>query len=118
MNPTEILERIGESLGSAATVRSVFGEPIHIEGKTVVPIAKVAYGFGAGGGHRRGACDHGSGEPAEGGGGGGGVRGFPAGVLEITQARTRFIPYADHRPALAAFAIGAFLGSLFLRRRH
>ena len=50
MSTAEILERIGESLGSAATVKSVFGEPIHAEGKTVVPVAKVAYGFGAGSG--------------------------------------------------------------------
>ena len=116
MNPTEILEKIGESLGSAATVRSVFGEPIHAEGKTVVPIAKFAYGFGAGGGHRHSPHD-GSGEPGD-GGGGGGVRVFPAGVLEITQARTRFIPYSEHRPAIAAFAVGAFLAGLFPRRRH
>ena len=48
MHATEMLQRIGESLGSTATVKSVFGEPIHAEGKTVVPVAKVAYGFGAG----------------------------------------------------------------------
>jgi len=50
MSAVEILEKIGESLSSTATVRSVFGEPIHVEGKTVVPVAKVAYGFGAGSG--------------------------------------------------------------------
>jgi len=50
MNATEMLQRIGQSLASTATVKSVFGEPIHAEGKTVVPVAKVAYGFGAGGG--------------------------------------------------------------------
>lgn len=118
MNTTEMLGKIGESLGSTATVRSVFGEPIHAEGKTVVPVAKVAYGFGAGGGHGPGKHGNGSGESPEGGGGGGGVRAFPAGALEITQAGTRFIPYTDYRWAIGAFAAGALLGGLFLRRRR
>lgn len=42
MNPEDVLQRIGETLGTA-TVKSVFGEPIHVNGKTVVPVAKVAY---------------------------------------------------------------------------
>jgi len=33
MNATEMLQRIGETLGSTATVKSVFGEPIHAAGK-------------------------------------------------------------------------------------
>jgi uncharacterized spore protein YtfJ len=117
MNATEAFEKLGESLGSAATVESVFGEPIHAEGKTVVPVAKVAYGFGAGGGHGRAKRDGGSGEQPEAGGGGGGVRALPAGALEITPSGTRFIPYTDYRWIAGAFAIGALLGRLFLRRK-
>ena len=118
MNTTEVLEKIGQSLGSSATVKAVFGEPIQAEGKTVVPVAKVAFGFGAGGGHgpKRNATT--SGEPPEGGGGGGGVRAMPAGVLEITQAGTRFIPFPDYRLTLGVFVAGALLGGMFLRRRH
>lgn len=115
MNATELLEKIGESLGSAATVKSVFGEPVHAEGKTVVPIAKVAYGFGAGSGHKR--LQSGDGDAGSGGGGGGGVGVFPAGVLEITQSRTRFIPFVDLRLLAAAFAAGVVLGKLLLSRR-
>jgi len=116
MNATEMLGKIGESLGSTATVRSVFGEPIHAEGKTIVPVAKVAYGFGAGGGHGRGKQSES--EPTEGGGGGGGVRAFPAGVLEITETSTRFVPYSDYRVVLSAFTAGILLGGLLLRRRN
>ncbi len=117
MNPAEMLDRIGESLASTATVRSVFGEPIHTEGKTIIPLAKVAYGFGAGGGtgpHRDG---HGPGETSDGGGGGGGVRAFPAGALEITQGRTRFVPLTDYR-LIGVFAVGALVGGFLLRRPH
>ena len=118
MNASEILEKIGESLGSKATVKSVFGEPIHAEGKTIVPVAKVAFGFGAGGGRGPKKHDGGSEEQPEGGGGGGGVRAFPAGALEITQTQTRFVPYFDGRLIAGAFAAGVLFGSLLLRRKH
>jgi len=108
MNATEMLQRIGETLGSTATVKSVFGEPIHAAGKTVVPIAKVAYGFGAGGG---------AGPDKKGEGGGGGVRAFPAGALEITETTTRFIPFANVSWLAGAFAAGAALG-LFMFRHN
>ncbi len=115
METTQLLEKIGESLGSSATVRSVFGEPIHAEGKTVVPVAKVAYGFGAGGG--RGPKKGGDGaEQPEGGGGGGGMRAFPAGALEITQQGTRFIPFTDVRWIAGAFLAGVFVSRWFRRR--
>jgi uncharacterized spore protein YtfJ len=117
MSATEVLQKIGESLGGTATVKSVFGEPIHCEGKIVVPVAKVAYGFG--GGFGGGPQKHGS-EPSrqgEGGGGGGGVRAVPAGALEITADRTRFVPVTDLRWLAAAFCAGALPGSLVARRQ-
>ena len=118
MNAKDLLEKIGESLGSAATVKSVFGEPIQMEGKTVVPVAKIAYGFGAGGGSRPNGGQHG--DPngcAEGGGGGGGVRAFPAGALEITPQGTRFITYPDWRLAATIFSAGMMFGAMIRRRR-
>jgi uncharacterized spore protein YtfJ len=118
MNATDMLEKIGDALGSTATVKSVYGEPIQMEGKVVVPIAKIAYGFGAGGG--RGPAKH-SGDvetQPEGGGGGGGMRAFPAGALEITPSGTRFVPFTDLRWIAGAFAAGALLCGVFLGRRH
>ncbi len=117
MIATELLQKIGDTLGSTATVKSVFGEPIHLEGKIVVPVAKVAYGFGAGGGagSLRGGAE---GAPKhEGGGGGGGVRAFPAGALEITGKGTRFVTFRDTHVLLGVFAAGAVLGGLLWARR-
>jgi uncharacterized spore protein YtfJ len=115
MNATDVLQRLGETLGSTATVKSVFGEPIQANGKTVVPVAKVAYGFGGG----FGAGKHGkkSDQQGEGGGGGGGVRAFPAGALEITEESTRFIPFTDLRLLALAFAAGAAFGAVILARQ-
>jgi uncharacterized spore protein YtfJ len=131
MTASDLLESIGEKLGSTATVKTVYGEPIQANGKTVVPIAKVAYGFGAGfgsghgkhNGHEIAAHENGSHDAAhearhgEGGGGGGGVRAFPAGALEITDSGTRFVPFVDLRPLAAAFAVGALMSLLLFRRR-
>ena len=118
MNAAELLQKMGDTLGSTASVKSVFGEPIHLNGKTVVPVAKIAYGFGGGaGGGKRGA-DPEHQKEGEGGGGGGGVRAFPAGALEITEGRTRFVPFIDPAWIGAAFTAGAVLASVwFLRRR-
>jgi uncharacterized spore protein YtfJ len=123
MSATDMLEKIGDKLGSTATVKAVYGDPIHAEGKTVVPVAKVAYGFGAGfgsghGKHSAGGEDSPEGRHGEGGGGGGGVRAFPAGALEITADETRFVPFTDLRPLAAAFAVGLVLGGLILGRRR
>jgi uncharacterized spore protein YtfJ len=116
MNATDLLQRIGETLGSTVTVKSVFGEPIHVNGKTVVPVAKIAYGFGGGFGSGKGdsLADH----QGEGGGGGGGVWAFPAGALEITDDGTRFVPFIDLRWLGAAFAAGVVLSGLILTRRR
>jgi uncharacterized spore protein YtfJ len=73
MNAMDLLQKIGETLGSTATVKSIFGEPIHTNGKTVVPVAKVAYGFGGGAG--AGKAGRNEDRQGEGGGGGGGVVG-------------------------------------------
>ena len=63
-----------------------YGEPITAEGRTVVPVARVAArgGLGFGG-------------PADDGGGGGGGRmsATPVGYIEVTAEGTRFIEIAD-----------------------
>ena len=112
MNATEMLEKISDSLVTSANVKAVYGEPIQTAGRTVVPIAKVAYGFGAGSGQGK----HGAEDAGE--GGGGGVRAFPAGALEITEKGTRFIRYFDPRFLIGAFAAGVVFAGFMSRRRR
>ena len=116
MAATDILHQISESLGSTANVKAVFGDPIQTAGKTVIPVAKVAYGFGGGFGTGHGKADTDGGRHGEGGGGGGGVRAFPAGALEITESGTRFIPFPDIRWLAGALMTGLMLGGLISRR--
>ena len=48
MNVGDTLKGIVERIKETAKVETVYGQPVEFEGKTVIPVAKVRYGFGAG----------------------------------------------------------------------
>jgi uncharacterized spore protein YtfJ len=50
MNVPDILQSISERLQNSASVEAVYGDPVTAEGKTIIPVAKIRYGFGGGGG--------------------------------------------------------------------
>ena len=112
MNATDLLQKMGETLGTT-NVKAVFGEPIHANGRTVVPVAKVAYAFGGGAGAEKAVPTQSGREKAA---GAEARRAFPAGALEITNEGTRFVPFMDLRWLTGTFAAGAILGSLFAMR--
>ena len=101
-------------------IRHVYAEPVHHGDTTVIPVAKVAYGFGAGGGRRParrteqapGSSARPNGAEAQGGGGGGGARLTPIGALEIGPHGTRFIRYNEVPRLAGALAIGLAVGVL------
>ena len=105
MDTQELLRNLGERLGSSASVKNVYGDPVTAGGRTVIPVARFFYTFGGGGGHRQ-KQDEGSG-----GGGGGMVAGGPAGALEVTAAGTRFVGLHDGRVLGVAMAAGFVLGA-------
>jgi uncharacterized spore protein YtfJ len=116
---------IAELLERSVSIRHVYGEAVHHGDTTVIPVASVAYGFGAGGGRGPGRQKRVTGNAppdlaeradAEGAGGGGGVRMTPAGVLEIGPQGTRFIRFHPIAPLLGIGAIGLMIGWLFGRR--
>jgi uncharacterized spore protein YtfJ len=94
----DIVERLADKVGLHAGSRAVFGEPIERDGVTVVPVAKVRWGFGGGSGR---GIEEGSetGEIGEGSGGGGGVMASPLGFIEISEGEARF--QRTHDPASA-----------------
>ncbi len=100
-------------------VKAVFGEPVTADGRTIIPVAKIMYGFGGGGGmNRMGAREeNAAARGQEGGGGGGGVRAVPVGVVEVSGQGTHFIPISDRRKLVAAAAGGVFLGMILGWRR-
>ncbi len=115
MGAPALLQSLKESILSQASVKSIYGEPISAQGKTVIPVAKIMYGFGAGAG-TGGVGD--TSARGEGGGGGGGVRAIPVGVVEISDQQTRFVPIGDRKRLAGAVAAGVMLGLLLGRCRR
>ena len=126
MSVGERLSSVVERMQEHAAVEAVYGAPVERDGKTIIPVAKIAYGFGGGYGSEGAGEERtkGEGESAEaredgprggeGGGMGGGLSAAPAGVVEITDNGTRFIAQRDTKKfllvALAFFAVGYLLG--------
>jgi uncharacterized spore protein YtfJ len=118
----EFFKSLHEPLAAAGAVQRVFGEPVQSGQRTVIPVARVSWGFGGGSGRNLGPrkVEEGQKEerrpPGEGGGGGGGIQIKPLGVYEITPEGTRFIsPVAPVRLLLAGSA-GLLLGWWLARR--
>ncbi len=123
------VQPIAELFERNISIRHVYHEPVRHGDVTVIPVAKVAFGFGAGIG-RRGrfrrraqqiASDEagnaeGRAEP-DGLGGGGGARMTPVGALEIGPRGTRFIHYSELPQMLGVLAIGIGAGLLLAGQR-
>ncbi len=120
MEIQKYIESIPASLSTTANVKAIFGEPVEAHGRTIIPVARVQYGFGggSGGGSMGARAESDRQRQGEGGGGGGGVLCLPLGVIEISQTETRFLPIrrgSRRHLAGAAFA-GFVLAWLFFRR--
>lgn len=113
----QFFQSLGERLHGSASVKTVYGEPIIVEEKTIIPVARIAYGFG--GGVRSGKKGEGGKEQQDRNeeGGGGGLAASPVGVVEITQEDTRFILIGEERKLAWALIVGLFLGIWIGRRR-
>jgi|SRR5215469_6686258 len=117
MGSLALLQSLKESVTGQANVKTIYGEPIAAHEKTIVPVAKIMFGYGAGAG------SGGMGEnrsKGEGGGGAGGVRAIPVGVIEISNGLTRFVPITSRKKLVAASFGGVAMGLLlgWLRRRR
>lgn len=96
--PDGLIERLAQKMGLSAAAASVYGAPIEQGGVTVIPVARVRYGFGAGGGS----------DPKDGStgaGGGGGVIAKPSGYIEIGNGTSKFHRIDDPTEILGAVAL-------------
>jgi uncharacterized spore protein YtfJ len=124
MSATTPFEPIAGVFERNLSVRHVYAEPVQHGDTTVIPVAKVAYGFGAGGGRRpafgpvqgAGSSAGTAGAEAQGGGGGGGARLTPIGALEVGPRGTRFVRYDQLPRLVGAFALGVGAGVLLASR--
>ena len=121
-----IFSAIQERIRATARAETVYGETRTVEGRSIIPVARVSYGFGAGSGRAPTNADEEAettprhGGQAGGGGGGGGVSVSPVGFLVVTPEGERFVPIALPRRKLAVagflgFALGYVLCKTLLR---
>ncbi|MDQ7842313.1 MAG: spore germination protein GerW family protein [Armatimonadota bacterium] len=104
--PTPRREKVGEERGRSmfldelqkrfaemqtrTGISAVFGEPISIDGRTVIPVASMRYAFGMGGGM---GPARGEGDQVPGGGGGGGMaRVEPIALVEVVDGKIKVQP--------------------------
>lgn len=71
------------------TTKTVVGEPMTVEGNTLIPLVSIGFGFGGGGGTGKGANEKGEGVGG-GTGGGGGIK--PVAVIVVNKEGVRVEP--------------------------
>ena len=118
-------------LREKANVNAVFGEPVTVEGHTVIPVARVGYAFGLAGGHldasEEEAADKSTEETADkaeegmptetkGSASIGGVKAHPMAIIVITPAGAQVQPLVDEQKLSLAGAMLAGWGILCLAR--
>lgn len=107
MSIEHYFKSFADRLHSTANVKTLYGEPIELEGKSIIPVARAAYAFGGGPTSQR--KDNGLIATA---GGGGAVSASPIGVLEVTSAGTRFIAINSWRKSAVLLSVGFGAGLL------
>jgi uncharacterized spore protein YtfJ len=118
-----MIQRIAERLGGAANAAAVYGTAVERDGVTVIPVAKVRWGFGGGSGSGEGRMAEGSRQGGGSGeGGGGGVLATPMGYIEIANGAAEYKPIKDPMtllfvpPVIIAGGVAAWLALSGLRR--
>lgn len=87
MNTEEILKTVSEKVANMISTKTVIGESITIEGKTIIPVTRVSFGFASGGGEGKAK----SGDVGTGSGGGAGAVIQPIGFLVVSKEDVKLL---------------------------
>ncbi|MFU8767915.1 MAG: GerW family sporulation protein [Candidatus Methanoperedens sp.] len=87
MKVDEILKNVTEEIANMISTKTVIGDALTIQGKTIIPVTSVSFGFGSGGGEGRKK----DGEEGVGGGGGGGAIIKPVAFLVVSEEDVRLL---------------------------
>lgn len=105
------LDAMAERIGARASVTAVFGEPIERGDVTVIPVARVRWGFGGG----QGEGGEAGGPTGSGLGGGGGASADPVGYVEIGPAGATFRPIVPPYPSPFFLLASGITAAIVLR---
>jgi len=123
----DMLRQVSDRIETSSSARAIFGEPVTQGGKTVIPVARLKYTYGAGGGSgeapdmRMPAAERVSGLAAvasgSGGGGGAMVSVVPVGYIEITPESTRFVSVEENQKMVRMAFWGGIIAWFLLMRQ-
>jgi uncharacterized spore protein YtfJ len=108
------LSTIPEEMGAGAC----FGTPVERDGHTLIPVARLSFGYGLGFGRGTGSKSAPSGNGAvggeggegEGGGGGGGGSSTPVAIIDMTPSEVRIEPIIDQtRISVAGITLAGWM---------
>ena len=89
---SETLESVKREIADRLTAHTAYGEPVTVDGVTVIPVARIMVGYGAGGVGEASRPHNGEeASPLPSGGGGGGVV-QPLGFIEVSGTGARWVP--------------------------
>ncbi|HEV2670521.1 MAG TPA: hypothetical protein VGU74_05470 [Gemmatimonadales bacterium] len=91
MSTKGLIDSAVEHLRTSTGMKTVFGEPVRVDGKTFIPIAKVSPK----------ESPEGGGAPAE-----------PIGVVQISEAETKYLAFGQTKRLAWVAAISAAIGVL------
>jgi uncharacterized spore protein YtfJ len=92
---SDTLESVKREIAERLTAHTAYGEPVTVDGVTVIPVARVMVGFGAGSGVGEAKQPQDGEEaapPPTGGGGAGGGVVQPLGFIEVSATGARWVP--------------------------
>jgi uncharacterized spore protein YtfJ len=131
MENQNLVERLATVFSQNASVKSVYGDPIHAGEKTIITVSQISYGVGGGWGNiekhdqktpsstlkEESEEDKNKLKDSNGGGGGGGIHITAKGIFEITPKCTRFIPANNFKQLIMCVAFGFLMSKFFTRGR-
>ena len=120
MKIDSIFKQIRDILQSAGGVKFSFGNPVSVGNISIIPVARVSFGFGAGSGKLPGSKKKKKGEILEDkietddnidfkGGGGGGIKTEPIGIYAIKGDRVKYYPVITIREMVGIFGFALLL---------
>lgn len=95
----EILKEVSENIEKGANVKTVFGDPVKVGHRTIIPVATVSVMGGGGGGFAKEGKEKAKAKKKASSGVGGGlglrVESKPVGYIEITDEGAKFVATPD-----------------------
>ena len=117
-NRNGMLDMLARRVGLRVGASTAFGTPVERDGVTVIPVAKVRWGFGGGWGRGiddREDADGSADDMSEGSGGGAGGIASPLGFIEIRDGEATFRRIHDPGSAVPVILASGFIAWLVLR---